>query len=89
MDSTQPTLRQYIKEKNDWSEVTFDEVDWTSLGGCLKPLSISKCAKVVKMMHNWQNTGRQKGLFCMGMDTTVEDDEVTVQLEKCPMGCGV
>ena len=65
MDSTKSGMRAYIIQKNDWSEATFDSVDWTaSMGYYLKRLLVSKRVKApVKMMHNGQNTGRQKGLL--------------------------
>jgi hypothetical protein len=88
MDSTRPALKQYILEKNDWSDATFQEVDWTAIRTYLSRLSISKRVKVIKLMHNWQNTGRQKGLFRMNTDLTAEDMATTALLEKCPMGCG-
>ena len=36
----------------------------------MKRLSIAKRAKVVKLMHIWQNTGRQKGLFAESVEST-------------------
>jgi hypothetical protein len=47
-------------------------------------LSASKCAKVAKLQHNWQNTGWQKGLF---LQSGSEADTAEAS-ELCPMGCG-
>ena len=58
-----PAMMAYIKENTDWSETTFNKVDWTAMGVYMKKISIATRAKVVKLQHNWQNTGRQKGLF--------------------------
>ena len=60
---TASPLKAYIKEKNNWTESTFHLVDWVAFGKFMGRLSVSKRAKVVKLQHNWQNTGRQKGLF--------------------------
>ena len=77
-------LREYIKEKNGWSDDIFHLVDWASFGTFMGRLSVSKRAKVVKLQHNWQNTGRQKGLFLRSLG----EHEAAVSKETCPMGCG-
>ena len=84
MMMTAGPIVEYIKEKNKWSEDTFNLVDWDAIGGLMGRLSASKRAKVVKLQHNWQNTGRQKGLFLRNRG---EDDEAETS-ELCPMGCG-
>ena len=82
---TERPLKEYIKEKNDWSETIFNLVDWASFGKFMGRLSASKRAKVVKLQHNWQNTGRQKGLFLRSQG----GDSEALEMEKCPMGCGL
>ena len=77
-------LKEYIKKKNNWTDSTFDSVDWTSFGRFMGRLSVSKRAKVVKLQHNWQHTGRQKGLFQSKDSCNNEEVDVT----RCPMGCG-
>ena len=77
-------LKEYIKEKNSWTDTDFNLVDWASLGTCMGRFSASKRAKVIKLQHNWQNTGRQKGTF---LRSAGEDDKASEE-EKCPMGCG-
>ena len=63
-------------------------VDWTSVGAYMKRLSVAKRAKVVKLMHNWQNTGRQKGLFAESAAKTPEDLAMVGEIDRCPMLCG-
>ena len=77
-------LKEYIKEKNSWTETEFQLVDWALLGACMGRFSGSKRAKVIKLQHNWQNTGRQKGTFLR----SAGEDEKASEEEKCPMGCG-
>ena len=85
---TSPAICNYIHEKTGWSRAIFDLVDWKSIGVYMKRLSIAKRSKVMKLMHNWQNTGRQKGLFAESAATTPEQLGLVSQVEKCPMGCG-
>ena len=82
---TSANLKNYIKEKCAWTEDTFDLVDWTSLGKFMSRLSVAKRAKVVKLQHNWQNTGRQKGMFLR----SAGDHTAATDAEKCPLGCGI
>ena len=84
MARTARPLKEYIKHKNGWSEETFMLVDWDAFNIFMGRLSASKRAKVIKLQHNWQNTGYQKGLF---LRNAGESDEATV-VERCPMGCG-
>ena len=81
---TETPLIAYINTKMNWTTRTFHSVDWTAFGNFMGRLSVSKRAKVVKLQHNWQNTGRQKGLFLRSAN---RDDEA-LEAEKCPMGCG-
>ena len=59
-------------------------MDWISLGRFMGRLSASKRSKVVKLEHNWQNRGRQKGIFLRSMG---ENEEADIK-EQCPMGYG-
>ena len=54
----------------------------------LGKMSIAKRDKVVKLMHNWQNTGRHKGLFCEAAARTPEDLAMVSLVDKCTIGCG-
>jgi hypothetical protein len=77
-------LIDYIIRKNKWSKATFNLINWNAIGGLMGRLSAAKRVKVAKLQHNWQNTGRQKGLFLHSQGDT---DEAMVA-ELCPMGCG-
>ncbi len=85
---TVPAITQYILEKTGWTCDAFNTVDWAAIGAYMKRLSVSKRAKVVKLMHNWQNTGRQKGLFYESAVKTPEDLATAEVVDRCPMGCG-
>ena len=82
---TGPPMEEYIREKTGWDKETYDLVDWTAMGSYMKKISIGTRAKVVKLQHNWQNTGRQKGLFLESAGASADDVQ---QAAQCPMGCG-
>ncbi len=82
---TAPPMIQYIKEKKGWSQQTYDKVDRAALGLYMRKVSVSTRAKVVKLQYNWQNTGRQKGLFLQSAGTT---QEAITEASRCLMGCG-
>ena len=50
---TAPAMKSYITEKTDWSEATFNKVDWEATETYMKKVSIATRAKVTKLMHNW------------------------------------
>ena len=58
-----PVIAAYLKEKTGWTEVTFQMINWDAMEIYLQQASIGTRAKAVKLQHNWQNTGWQKGLF--------------------------
>ena len=82
---TGPPMVAYIKEKTGWEQSTFDKVDWVAMGAYMKKIGIATRAKVVKLQHNWQNTGRQKGLFLASAGASAG---AIHDASRCPMGCG-
>ena len=79
-------LRQYIQQKEQWDDETFETVDWKAFDASMNKLSIHKRINIAKYVFNWQNTGRQKQLFEDAQAMTEERDSSNVVL--CPMGCG-
>ena len=82
---TAPPMIAYVRQKNNWSTATFHKVDWDAMGRYMGKLSAATRAKVVKLQHNWQNTGRQKGLFLESVGADQDDIDAAA---RCPMGCG-
>jgi hypothetical protein len=80
-------LRDYIQKKHQWNEGIFEDVDWNNLKitlGTITPIELTH--RVKKMMHGWQNTGRQKKIildFKRDHDDFDEEDSATALL--CPM----
>ena len=68
-----------------WTQATFNKVDWDAMGLYMKKIGVGTQANVVKLQHNWQNTGRQKGLF---LTSAGASHDVIHEASRCPMGCG-
>ena len=72
-------------------------IDWIGLEQYLKSLTLHQRITMCKLIHNWQNTGKQKHKFASSSNHKHENkDRKTVQLieeqqvllSKCPFGCG-
>ena len=71
-------LTKYLMGKHPhWNEHIFQYIDWDSIGLCLNKLPATRVTNILKMVHGWQNDGRQKGLFY----------DIGEECE-CPAGCG-
>ena len=81
-----PPLREYIQQKEDWSDETFETVHWTAFRTAMNKLTIHKRINVAKYIFNWQNTGRQKQLFEESQALT--EDRQSTCVGMCPMNCG-
>ena len=46
---TAPPMIKYLKEKNDWSDETFNTVDWAVMQTYMGQISFATRAKVVKL----------------------------------------
>ena len=74
----------YLMRRNKWTERTFDSIDWDAHERYLKKLPYLKAIKVVKYIHDWQNTGDQKKLF----DSKREEPHHKESEYLCPLKCG-
>ena len=79
-------LREYIQQKENWTDNVFDSANWPAFKQCMHKLTIHKRINVTKYIFNWQNTGRQKQLFEQSQAVRKERDARDVG--RCPMGCG-
>jgi len=64
-----------------------ETIDFAAFGSYMKSLPNQRRTNVIKYIHNWQNTGRQKQKFLISKKTdgdNVEEWDNT----KCPHGCG-
>ena len=58
-----PQLREFIQQKEDWTDNVFDAVDWRAFEVAMNKLTIYKRINVAKYIFNSQNTGKQKQIF--------------------------
>ena len=52
--------KEYIIKINKWTNSIFESVDWKGLNAYLQTLTMQKWINIIKLVHNWQNTGSQK-----------------------------
>jgi hypothetical protein len=52
--------------KEEWSNYTFDKVDWTAFETAFKRLSKNRQTAVIKSCHNLWHTGKLKGEIYRG-----------------------
>ena len=46
----------YLCQRNEWTQDTFQLIDWQSFGHYFKSIPMAKRIKVSKYIHDWQNT---------------------------------
>ena len=51
----------YYEKRRGWKKNEIRNIQWEGVNGMLKKASPMKRIKYVKLLHNWQNTGKQKG----------------------------
>ena len=98
-------LRKYMVEKNNGQELkeymmrrkgwTIDElkvIEWEGIDAMLRSVGPMKRAQLIKLIHNWQNTGRQKGRFRdarlkLDSEAPLIPTEEELHCHECPDGC--
>ena len=56
-------LIEFMMMKRGWSEEVIRSIEWEGIEGVLRRAHPIRRGRVVKMLHNWQNTGSQKKNF--------------------------
>ena len=83
----------YYKNRRGWTEEVIENIEWEGINGMLRYATPLRRIKLVKMLHHWQNTGRQKGKI-RDSRLKLESDRPkhpTVEEESChlcPDSCG-
>ena len=86
-------LLDYYRVKKGWHSRIFNKIDWEAIDSLLRRADPIKKNRIIQVMHDWQNIGRQKGKFRDArllkkaehpLQPTIE--EKTIHL--CPNGCG-
>ena len=81
---TTPPLTDYLQRRNHWDDDVFHSIDWDAHEYYIRKLPYLKAIKVIKYIHDWQNTGVQKARF----DAQRETPEFHPSEYLCPMKCG-
>eukprot|EP00957_Ditylum_brightwellii_P123894 9444308-Ditylum_brightwellii.AAC.1 len=68
-------MSRYIQRQTGLISAQMEEIDWDSLGAALKSQKLHTQIQLIKFMHNWFNTGKQKQKF---YEDTITD---------CPICC--
>ena len=53
-------LKNYIIERNKWSESTFNKVDWDNFEIVMKRMKNSSKTRIIKFLHDWLPVGYQQ-----------------------------
>ena len=83
--SSAPPLRQYCKQRHDWSEDTLNLIDFDVIGRIRKQLKWTDKSRTMKVLHGWlavmHNMGKRNGITqCPGCPC---EDETFLHLFSC------
>jgi hypothetical protein len=86
-------LLDYYRTRRGWNRSVAQQINWEGIQGMLRKSPPTKRIKRIKMMHNWQNVGRQKGHIRDARIRLGTDRESIPTVEEkschlCPEGCG-
>ena len=86
-------MEEYYERRRGWSRQHLESIEWEGIDGMLRAARPIRRTKIVKMLHHWQNTGKQKGRM---RDSRIKDkdgqsggmsqEDLTCHL--CPEECG-
>ena len=52
-------LKEYIKNKYEWTDVNMDSINWKAVGHAKRRLKLNTTIRISKFMHEWLNIGKQ------------------------------
>jgi hypothetical protein len=86
-------LLEYYSKKRGWNESVIKEIDLEGVHGLIAKSNPIKRIQRVKLLHNWQNTGTQKGRMRDARLNLGSENQKTPTIEEtschlCPDGCG-
>eukprot|EP00957_Ditylum_brightwellii_P209299 15361137-Ditylum_brightwellii.AAC.2 len=53
-------MSRYIQRQTGLISAQMEEINWDSLGAALESQKMHTQIRLIKFMHNWLNTGKQK-----------------------------
>ena len=87
-------MMEYYKKRRGWNEKVMSSIEWEGIASTIRNAHPLKRIKLVQLLHNWQNTGQQKGKFRdarLGQATetpNMETEEEKICHLVCPEECG-
>ena len=57
------SLRKYLQTKYDWTDSTFQDVNWNALKCALQSLPLTHRISLIKLTHNWSATGERNKII--------------------------
>ena len=86
-------LMEYMKKRRGWTQQVMETIDWEGINGMLRTANPMRRTRLIQMLHNWQNIGKQKGIFRdarikQDKESTNEPTEEEKSCHLCPEGCG-
>ena len=86
-------LLDYYRKRKGWHSRVISTIDWEALEMMLKKSSAIKKNRIIQVLHDWQNVGKQKGKFRNARLAKMADPPLQATVEEetihlCPFECG-
>ena len=84
---------QYYEDRRGWTKEILAMIEWEGIDVMLRQARPIRRIKIVKLMHNWQNVGRQKGKIRdaklkLETDNPLQPTKEEIDCHLCPGECG-
>ena len=86
-NTSNTTLRKYLQEKYDWSDNTFQDINWNAHRGALLSMPTPLRITTIKIIHNWGASGIRNKLIEKKTDKCPfcnEEKETFEHVFECP-----
>lgn len=58
-DNNKKKLKQYMQQKNSWTNQIYNSIDWIGHGSAMRNINISNRITIEKIIHEWNTTGQR------------------------------
>ena len=84
---------KYVMSRRGWSAQVIQSIEWEGIEAMMRSANPIRRTRLLKMLHNWQNTGKQKRIMRdarlkLDSDNPLQPTEEEKHCELCPEGCG-
>ena len=85
-------IKDYMMKRKGWTSEDMRLIEWEGVELMLNSANSTKKSQLIKLIHNWQNTGQQKGKFRdarlkLDSDNPLNPTEDEIHCHMCPDGC--